>query len=533
MTYKKYSTALFAALLAALVLAVYWQTTGFEFIALDDQEYANNPIVKGGLTFSGIKDAFTSTHLHAYIPVTLLSFMADVELFGLKSSGFHFTNTLLHLLNTLLLFAFLYRATGSYWKSFFAAALWAVHPLRAESVAWVAERKDVLAGFFFLAGLLVYCEYAKNKKPLFYAAVFLAMLFGLASKSILVVFPFVLLITDFLLLERKETAKKILVEKIPFFALSVLFSVFSLTTLLSQSKAVRTLEQRGILDRIADVATSYLHYVKATFWPFGLFMENRSSEPSFTGPWALGAGILLIALTYLIWRFRKTEPSITAGWAWYLFVLFPVSGVLPLDFYFLADHFTYLPHIGLVIALVWGAERLYRRFMKDTRALAAFGGVIVIAFSVLCFRQVSLWKNDYAFFGHIDSMSCGRSALAKNGLAVASYRLGNYQEAYDYLGMVLSIEPNYTRAKGLKGLAAARLGKYREAELLLRMQLQATPNDKRFNIMLANILAQAGDVPGSARQGLENIRRWPGDREAWDAVNRLGGEARAREIAGR
>ncbi|TAL15700.1 hypothetical protein EPN96_12035 [bacterium] len=535
MTFKKYSTAIFAALLAALVLAVYWQTTGFEFISLDDLEYTVlNPVVKGGLTGEGVKEAFTSTHLHAYVPVTLLSFMADVELFSLKPSGFHFTNTILHLLNTILLFAFLYRATGSSWKSFFTAALWSIHPMRAESVAWVAERKDVLAGFFFLAGLIAYCEYAKNRKPAFYIATFSAMFLGLLSKPVLVVFPAVLLITDFWPLERVkeqgENLKKLLIEKIPFIALSVLFSAL---TVVIQRGTIYTIERRSALARLSDIAASYVHYLKETAWPFGLIMKTRSPEAYVIGVWALAAGFLIIAFTFTAWRVRKTAPAVTAGWLWYLAVLFPVSGVLPLDFYFVADHFTYLPHIGLIVAIVWGAERLYSRFAKDLRPLTVAGGVIAVVLSVLCFRQVSLWKDDFTLFGYIDNVTGGKSALAKFSLGLANSRAEKHREAYDKYGEALALEPNFVRVNGYKGMAAANLGRYREAADLLRKELEIFPGDRDFCTRLASILILAGDLPGAARQGLENIKKWPEDKMAWDAVNYLGGEARAREIAGR
>ncbi|TAL16488.1 hypothetical protein EPN96_09050 [bacterium] len=542
MTFKKYSTAIFAALLAALVLAVFWQTTGFELINLDDLNYTVlHSVVKEGLTFSGIKEVFTSIQFSGYMPVTLLSYMADVEFFGLKPSGFHFTNTFLHLLNTLLLFAFLYRATGSGLKSFFAAALWAIHPLRAESVAWVAERKDVLAGFFFLAGLLSYCEYAKSKRPVFYVAALVAMLLGLLSKSILVVFPLVLLILDFWPLERFKQeggkTKKLLIEKIPFLALSALFSVLSF---INQKESIYSLQHGSVFSRIPDIPTSYLHYLKETLWPVGLFMEDRHTTNYLSGVWALGAGLLIIALTFLVWRFRKTIPAVTAGWFWYLVILFPVSGVVPLDFYLVADHFTYLPHIGLMVAAVWGTERLYSHFLQNAKPLAIAGGVIAIVLAVLCFQQVSLWRDELTLFSYVDKMSGGKNAHANKTLAfhcyndaLAHYNEGKYGEAYDELSRTLLLDPYAPKANGHKGIVAANLGRYGEAAELLRKELEMAPGDRDFSTRLANILILGGDLPGAARQGLENIRRWPDDKVAWQAINYLGGEEKARMLAGR
>ncbi|TAL17904.1 tetratricopeptide repeat protein [bacterium] len=535
MTFKKYPAAIFAALLAALVLAVYWQTKGFEFIQLDDHYYTvQNPIVKSGLTFSGIKEVFTTLQLYSFIPLTYLSFMADVEFFGLGSSGFHFTNTLLHLFNSLLLFTFLYRATGSGWKSFFAAALWALHPMRAESVAWIAERKDLLSGLFFFIGLVAYREYAKSSKPLLYAATLLSMLLGLLSKPVLVIFPLVLLILDFWPLERfrqpGETIKKLLVEKTPFFMLSVLFS---LLTLYNHRLLINSQVQKPVLGRLADMATAYLHYLKVTVWPFGLVMDDMSTAVHLTGFLALGAGAFLLVLFFLAWKVRKTAPAVTAGWLWYLAVLFPTSGVILLDFYFVADHFTYLPHLGLMIALVWGAGDALGKLLKNPKVPAIAGAALVIGLSVLCFRQVTFWKDDFTLFGYIDRVTGGQSATAKKSLGVTYFNSGKYKEAYDHYGMALELLPTIRQGNGYKGSAAAKLGRHREAVELYRKELKVSPGDRDISVALVEALIMVGDRPGAARQALIHIRQWPGDQGAWLYINYLGGEEKARMLAGR
>lgn len=535
MTWKnKYTPAILALVLAVMVIAVYWQSVEFGFIALDDLEYTvKNPFVNQGVTIEAVKRVLSSIRLLTYMPATLFSFMLEVEIFGLKPSVFHATNTILHLLNTLLLFIFLSRATGSRWKSFFVAALWALHPLRAESVAWVAERKDLLAGLFFLAGLIAYSEYARKHKPALYAAVLLFMLLSMASKITGAFFPFLFLVLDFWPLERFKqpgaTVKKLLLEKAPFFALSFLFSA---AMIYYNKSTVSTLEQWTIPALLADVATSYLHYIRATFWPFGLFMENRDTAARLAGVLAVCAGILLTALTVSAFRLRKATPAVLAGWLWYLAMLFPVSGIVPLDFYFVADHFSYLPHIGLIVALVWGFESIYTVFAKDKWPLAVSGGIIVLALSLLCYRQVSLWRNDYVLFGYVERMTDGQSPLAKNCLAVANFNAGNYMEAYDYFSQVLALKPDFSRANGLKGQTAVKLGKNEEAIMLFRKQLLITPGDREVSIALANTLIRAGDQPGAARQALENIRNWPKNEEARQTINYLGGEIKAREIAG-
>jgi tetratricopeptide (TPR) repeat protein len=287
------------------------------------------------------------------------------------------------------------------------------------------------------------------------------------------------------------------------------------------------------MGRLADMATAYSHYLRETVWPFGLVMDDRSTAVHLTGPIAFGAGLLILVLTLLAWRISKSAPAVTAGWLWYLVVLFPTSGVVLLDFYFVADHFTYLPHIGLMVALVWGAGNGFGKLFKNPKTPAIAGAMLVIALSVFCYRQVSLWKDDFTFFGYIDKMTGGRSAMAKKSLGIAYYDAGKYQEAYDNYSMALQIFPGLRKVPGYKGAAAAKLGRYREAIELYRLQLRSSPGDWDISLMLVEALIAVNDLPGAARQALQNIRQWPNDTEAWQAINYLGGEAKARELAGR
>lgn len=520
-------------LLAALVLAVFWQSAGFELIRLDDSKYTlSNPAVRGGLSWSNVKGAFSTVKIGNFMPVTQLSYMSDAEIFGLKPSGFHITNVLIHLLNSVLFFLFLYRATGSPYKSFFAAALWAVHPLRAESVAWVAERSDLLSGLFFFLALFPYSRYAEKKEPAGYLLALSLFFLGIASKPTLAVFPLILLIFDFWPLERVqrqgEAVKNLLVEKIPFLALSVLFSVI---TLGNQSVSVSNMEERGLPELLSTVVSSCAHYLRATFLPVDLVMQYGRPAGYLSGVWAALAWLALAAAGFLAWRYRKKAPAEVAGWCWYLAALLPVSGIVPLGFYYVADHFTYLPHAGLMIALVWGACSVYGKFTKEMRPPGVAGAAALIVLSVLCFRQVSVWRDGYAFFGYIDRATAGRSALAKNGLAVNDLFAGRFREAYDNLGKVIELDPSFRYANGYKGIAAEKLGRFREAAGLYKKQLQQFPGEMDYSVKLANVLIMAGDLPGAARQGLENTGRWPNEKVAWDAVNLLGGEARARALA--
>ncbi|TAL17358.1 hypothetical protein EPN96_05900 [bacterium] len=542
MTFKKYSTAIFAALLAGLVLTVYWQTTGFEFINLDDPEYTvRNPFVNGGLSIEGIHAAFTQFWGRYWIPVTWLSYMADVSVSGLSPEGFHRTNVILHGLNVLLLFFVLRNATGSTVRSFFVAALWAIHPLRAESVAWVAERKDVLSGFFFLLALLGHIEYARTGKKLWLAAITVFALFGLMAKPVVMVLPVALLLMDFWPLGRfpegrlKENLPgygKLLFEKAHLFALS---AVFVLITLKSQKidDALNSglTNTAGAYVNFAAAVKAYCAYIFGTFWPVGLYLRGKEYELTFGVPLTILCFAVLVLVSFLAFKHRKRFPELAFGWFWYLLILFPNSGIVRAGISTFSDRFTYLPHIGIMVAAVWGVERLYSRFAKDLRPLATAGAGIIAILSILCFRQVSIWKNDISLFTHADRVTGGKSAMAKEVLGVAWFLVGRYQESYDSFTVALELDPGFAGGYGYKGLAAARLGRYAEASELCRKELQLNPGNKEITTRLAYILIRAGDLPGGARLGLENIRRWPDDKVAWEAVNYLGGEAKARALA--
>jgi tetratricopeptide (TPR) repeat protein len=543
MTDKKYSTAIFSALLVALVLAVYWQTVGFDLVDLDDLEYTvYNPLVSGGLTWAGVQAAFTRFSQMYWIPVTWLSYMADVSVSGMSPAAFHRTNVLLHALNSLLVFLLFRSATGSGWKSFFAAALWALHPLRVESVAWVTERKDVLAGFFFLLALYGHLRYARTGKRLWLAAIALFALLGLMAKPVVMVLPVAMLLLDFWplgrfpeggLKEKLPAVKRLLLEKAHLFALSVVFVVVTVRAQAIEGAFKVDAGLVGLYGNLATAVKAYSAYLYETLWPVGLFVRGQEYVTHFGyAATALCLGGLVLA-SFLAFRFRKSFPELAFGWFWYLLVLFPNSGIVQAGMNTFSDRFTYLPHIGLTVGAVWTAERLYSRHVRDIRPLLALGAALLIVLPVLSYRQAAVWKDDFTLFGYIDRVTEGRSALAKSVLGGAYMRIGKYQEAYDNYSMALRLDPYTPRGNGDKGIAAAKLGRFREAADLYRMELRASPGDKQFSIRLANLLVVAGDLPGAARQGLDNISRWPDDREAREVINYLGGEEKARAIAGR
>ncbi|TAL18816.1 tetratricopeptide repeat protein [bacterium] len=485
---------LLAVALALAVAALYLPSAGFDFINLDDKLYTTkSELVRGGLSREGIERALTRTQENIWTPVLWLSYMADVEFSGLTPEGFHRTNVILHVANSLLFFAFLFWATGSPLKSFLAAALWALHPMRVESVAWVSERKDLLSGFFFLLSLLSYLKWTRAGKPLWYLSTLLAAFLGLGSKPILVVLPLVLLCVDFWPLERlrgqgAKTVKGLVAEKIPFFALSAVFSVSTLST---QKSSIMTVREVSLLSRLADTAASILHYLAGTFFPAGLTLVNRESGIHPGGLWALAAWVLVIALIAAALKVRKSAPGVTAGFFWYLSALFPVSGIVPVGLFFLADHFTYLPAMGLSIAVVWGTQALAGN--KETVLKAAYGllGLCGLLLFFLSGAYLPKWKDSVTLFGYFYSQ--GPNEFNTRQLYNALADAGKFKEADTLLETMVNKNPADPLLHYRKGIALLKSGRHEEAIKSFERALELKPDYRDAHYSLGVAAAKAGN----------------------------------------
>jgi tetratricopeptide (TPR) repeat protein len=466
---KKHLPLYLAAALGLAVALLYLPSVNFGYITLDDSGYTfQNDLVNGGLTRQGIREAFTTIQLATWTPLTLLSLMADSGYSGMNPGGFHRTNVILHTLNVLLLFAFLYRATGSPWKSLFAAALWSVHPLRVEPVAWIAARKDLLSGSFFLLTLLAYGEYVKERRTGWYFAALALMFLGLASKSILVVLPPLLLILDFWPFGRygkgRESLKRLLAEKIPFFALA---AVFSAVTLYALSGFIQSTGETGVPARLTDMATSYTHYLKETLWPFGLAMVDKTSFPGLSGFWAAVAGLLLLAATCILCRAGKTIPAVAAGWGWYLITVFPVSGIVPVGLNSVADRYTYLPHMGLAVLAVWGADFLCRENWTARKTVLTVLALTTVALAAATGSYLSKWKDSETLFTyHYSETGSPYSGIL---LARTFTNLEKHEKALAILDEVSAKDPANHMVEQTRGIALNGLGRREESlEAFLR-----------------------------------------------------------------
>ena len=339
--------------LAAITFAVFGQTLTHEFIDFDDNEYVyENPVVARGLTFKGIVWAFAHVHAANWHPLTWLSHELDCQIYGLHPGGHHLTNVLLHTGTVIALFLVLRRMTGALWRSAFVAAVFAIHPLRVESVAWVAERKDVLSGLFFMLTLGAYVRYVENLKfqisnfKFYYIGSVVLFALGLMCKPMLVTLPLVLLLLDYWPLQRKESAGGLVMEKLPLLALS---AASCAATLLAQHGAIQSTEFYSLPLRFGNALVTCLIYLGQMVWPSGLaaFYPYPLNGPP---AWEVAlAGILLASLSIVAWGGRRKQPWLLMGWLWYLAMLLPVIGIIQVGMQAHADRYTYLPQIGICV----------------------------------------------------------------------------------------------------------------------------------------------------------------------------------------
>src|SRR5947207_3153901 len=398
--------------LVAITWLVFGQTLRHDFVNFDDHVYVyDNPLVKGGLTINGIVGAFTHPHARNWHPLTTISHMLDCQLYGLNAGGHHFTNLALHTIAVLLLFRVLRVTTGTLWPSAVVAALFAIHPLHVESVAWVAERKDVLSAVFFMLTLAAYTSYVRQPSLGRYLMVSVFFACGLMSKSMLVSVPVVLLLLDYWPLARgqrvegrgqrsevrgqRSEIRSLIIEKLPLFALSILCGV---GTFLIQERSAGSLEQLPLGWRINNAIVSAVTYIWQMFWPTGLAVFYPHPEDRLA-IWQVALALgLLIAITALAFIYRKTRPYLLVGWLWYLVMLLPVIGIVQVGLQGHADRYTYLPHIGLYVALTWLIANVFSSVRYRRAVLVAAGITALVALSACAWNQTSYWRNSEALW---------------------------------------------------------------------------------------------------------------------------------------
>ena len=493
--------------LAALVWAVFSQTLGFEFVNYDDgANVYDNPEVTKGLTLGGLFWAFSHTQVGHWDPVTTVSHMLDSQLFGLRPGPHHLGNVLLHGATAILLFLALWRMTSALWRSAFVAAVFAVHPLRVESVAWVTERKDVLSGVFFMLTLAAYARYVRHPhSPARYAAVLILFALGLMSKSMLVTLPFVMLLLDYWPLGRSSAGspwRSLFREKIPLFSMAALYSIIQLV---ADKEGLVTTEKIPLLARLTNALVSYAAYIGQMFYPAHLVVFYPHPENSLPASQIALAILLLLGISAAALALRKKQPWLVVGWLWYLGMLVPVIGLVQSGELARADRYTYLPQIGLSMALTWAVAGLCGRRLH-LLLLAPLAGMVIATLAVTAHRQTAHWHDSTALWHH--TLDCNPdNVVAHENLGSEFDHQGRLAEALAQHRRAVEIKPDYEIAQNNLGLDLYLTGQGREAIPHFQKALAIKPHHAQAHNNLANVLMQNGQLDEAIahyRQAIES-----------------------------
>lgn len=435
-------------LLALAVFAAFGRTTRYGFVGLDDNEYVyDNAVIKQGLTADGFVRAFTQFHMHNWHPLTTVTNMLDCQLYGLHAGGHHLTNILLHAAAAVFLFLLLQEMTGCIWQSAFVAAVFAVHPLRVESVAWISERKDVLSGLFFMVTLLAYIRWTRNRPSTGrYAWMLLLFAFGLLSKSMLVTVPFLLLVLDFWPLRRLsslESLPRVLIEKVP---LCILSAAFCLATVRAQEKGLEVAEKMALPVRLGNMLVSYVIYLGQTILPARLAVLYPLQPNGHEFLTVLVAFLLLTAISVAAWRCRKRQPWMLAGWLWYAGMMVPVSGIVQVGAQAHADRFTYLPQIGIFIALTWSVSEWIAPWKYKKTFAAGMASAVIAGLMACSYIQCGYWENTFRLWTHTLEVT-KNNPLAHYNLGTAYFQNGEQDKAVDQWKEALKIRPGFAEAE--------------------------------------------------------------------------------------
>ena len=496
---------------------LFWRTAGHDFVNYDDPDYVTaNEHVKRGLGVATVTWAFRSGEASNWHPLTWISHALDVSLFGLDPRGHHVTSVILHAINAVLAFVVLRRLTGAMWTSALAAALFAWHPLRVESVAWVAERKDVLSGTFWFLTLWAYARYAQEGRAArWYFAGLAAFALGLMAKPMLVTLPCVLLLLDAWPLRRmtRENFSRMVAEKTPFFALAVGSS--AVTYLVQQAGGSVSVEL-GLGARLANAAVAAACYLGKFLWPVDLAVlyPHPGYWPAATVAMcgAVVAGLTIVAL----WQ-RGTRPWLAVGWLWFLGTLVPVSGLVQVGLQSMADRYTYLPMLGVHIAALW-TLRDWVGSVGARRAATTAAGLALLGCAALTWRQLGVWKNSLTLFNHAIAVT-KNNYLAHNNRAIWLCDHGRMEEGIADYQRSLAIRPDYPEANNNLGRLLVQQGRAAEAVPMLRRALAGKPRSVEVRNNLANALSDAGALDEAIEHYEVILRQQP---RHVNALNGLG-----------
>jgi protein O-mannosyl-transferase len=514
-------------ILALVTVILYWPITSNGFINFDDDAYiTDNPHVSHGLTWSGIVWAFQSGYAANWHPLTWISHMADCQFFDLHASGHHLMNVLFHTANTLLLFILLNLMTVAIWRSAFVAALFAWHPMHVESVAWAAERKDVLSAFFWMLALLAYAKYAKSDasrialknclcSPIYWLALFFFAC-GLMSKPMVVTFPFVLLLVDFWPLQRLKasTGQSLVIEKIPFFVLAFIGSI---ATYCVQKTGGAVSSSESFSFRIENALWAYDRYIAKLFWPTDLAIVYPFPSNELVVP-AIAATVLLVMCSMAFIFLSRRLPYFFTGWFWFLGTLVPVIGIVQVGSASMADRYSYLPSIGLFILVTWGlADLLSSSGGKMSLAVAAIA--VLIACLSLTRSQIAYWRNSVTLFSHANKVTVN-NFVADACLGQALDATGDETNALAYCREAVRLDPDYPAGQFFLAIVLWKMGGTNEALEHVDRAAQAAPQDSSFQYNLGKFLLEHGFPDQAAPRFIFALKISPDFPQAHNALGK-------------
>jgi len=535
--------AVLCGLLALSTLAAYWPVRHHEFIYYDDPEFVTeNAQVQTGLKWSTVRYAFSSRVVGNWHPLTMLSHAMDCQLFGTNPAAHHLVNAVFHALNAIVLLLLLRYLTTALWRSAIVAGVFALHPLRVESVAWVAERKDLLCGLFFLLSIWLYAHYARRRSASerlqpnspasakraggwgFYAASFCMFACGLLSKPMIVTLPFVLLLLDFWPLQRFAEANKpfgsrrltgLVLEKVPFLVLSVALSLITVT-LQRASGATSVVHQAGWLERLSNAVTSYLRYLGKAFWPADLAViyphpaRHYYLSDQWPGWEVAAAGLLLCLISVLALRWSRPRPYFAFGWFWFIGMLVPVIGLIQAGEQAMADRYTYLPLIGPTISLVWWVAELRPRLPTFfAHAVAPCATVLVLAaLFVTTQHQLGFWQNTLTLFQHAAEVTADNPS-AQFGIGMGLVEEGRISQAMVRFRVAAAIDPSYARAHYIMGQLLRMQGHLQAAADQYQAAVRCNPSDVQALVDYGGLLPALGRPKDAIRCLDEALRLDP------------------------
>lgn len=541
------NTAFACLFLFVMTCVVFWQACHHEFVVWDDNGYVTDrPEVLQGISGSGLLWAATANVEGNWHPVTMISLQLDAQLFGTGPEGFHRTAVLLHALNAVMVFLMLRLLTGCHGKSLVVAAIFAVHPQRVESVAWISERKDLLSGFFFCAVVLAYLKYVTAPSLLRYLVVALLFSLGLASKAMLVTLPCVLLLLDFWPLcrlkqndpEQMPAATRLILEKLPLF---ILGGAFSLITMLSQHLAINSLEEVSLSNRIGNAVCGTAAYIFQTLCPIRLSpfypLQNYSAVTVATALSIFGVGTVLAV------RYRRRQPAVLVGWLWFLGMLVPVSGLVQVGAQARADRYTYLPQIGLLMAVVWGLYGVFSGFHRRTSVLRGLAAAAILGCALAAMKQTVIWQNTESLWRHAYQLFPENNMVTQYLIEAMFYdgkpeaaiqltrtirdqadesdsdrmvmiamlfaKMGDHDRCLTTLTQAIRHHPRLADLYSNRAKAYAASGNWDQAVSDYRKATEIAPLNPSFRFYLAHALGKTGQRKESRELYVSSVQQWP------------------------